>query len=321
MTEDRIRPLEWAFTPSIVDDERLRSIRSTLHQVMMECGVFVDDPTRAQDLLDLVITYLKYTCPIGADEESLTISALYGMIIILHGTGILTGAHLELTPEAFVRHMTTGVVEDDDPPESARLLAVFGRRLQAWSMSRDALSLFIYYAGRTYRGYREKREGLLAGTRPASLSEYERNRAYRIGVYPWIWLWLAILDLVPPVRVVGDERLRRSIELTNRITYMRNDIATLRRDIHDGIENYVLYVEAELGGDRERAIATVMERCNDTVRELLELKHGLSSSPDGQPAQELARYFGFLESLMVGNLLAFDVFKSMRYVEMDTLAK
>jgi hypothetical protein len=319
--EDRIRPLELAFAPSIIDDEQLQAVRSWLRQVMMDCGVFRDDPVRAEELLDVIITYLKYTCPLRADEESLRIAALYGGIIILHGTGILTGAHLELTPEAFVRHLSTGVVEGEDPPESAVFLAELGRMLQARSTSREATSVFIHYAGRTYRAYREKRERLLRGARYASLSEYERNRAYRIGLYPYFWLWVAIHELVSPALLLGDERLRRMLALANLITYMRNDIATLRRDIHDGNENYVLYVEEDLGCGRDRALEIVKERCNDTVRELLELERAVTSSPDGPPAQEVAGYFGFLESLMVGNLLAFEVFASMRYVEMDTLAK
>lgn len=318
--EDRIRPLELDFAPSIVDDEQLQAVRSWLRRVMTGCGVFADDPVRAEDLLDVILTYLKYTCPLGADEESLRTAALYGGIIILHGTGILTGWHLELTPEAFVRHLSTGVVEGDDPPESAVLLAELGRRLRARSTSHEATSAFIHYAGRTYRAYREKRERLLQGLRYASLAEYEGNRAYRIGLYPYVWLWVAIHELVSPALLVGDERLRRVLPLANLVTYMRNDVATLRRDVHDGNENYVVYVEGELGCGRERALEIVKERCNDEVRELLALERAIASSPDGPPAREVAGYLGFLESLMVGNLLAFEVFGRTQYVEKDTLA-
>jgi hypothetical protein len=319
--EDRNRPLEHAFAASSLDERRRATIGSSLRQVMMDCGVFGGDPVRTQELLGLVDTWLRFTCPLGADEESQTIAGLYGMIIILHGTGILTGAHLELTPEAFVRHMSTGMVECDDPPESARLLAELGRRFQARSVSREAMSLFLHYADRTYRAYRDRREALLRGARAASLSEYERNRAFRIGLYPWVWLWNALHGLVAPALVLGDERLRRMLELTNQITYMRNDVATLRRDLHDGIENYVLYLEEGLGCGRARAIEIVKERCNDKVREVLELKRAVVSSPGGHPVQEIAGYLGFLESLLIANLLVFEAFGGARYVEMDTLAK
>lgn len=319
--ENRIRPLEHDFTASIIDDEQMEAVKSWLRQLMMDCGVFGDDPVRAEDLLHQTITYLKYTAPSGADEESLRIAALYGGIIILHGTGILTGAHLELTPEAFVRHLSTGVVEDDAPPESAVFLAKLGRMLLAHRTIEGAMPVFIHYAGRTYRAYCERREGLLRGTRYASLSEYERNRAYRIGVYPYFWLWVTIHDVVSPALLLGDERLRRMHALADRIIYMRNDIATFRRDIHDGIENYTLYVEAELGCGQERAIEIVKERCNDTVRELLELKRTIVSSPDAPPAQQVVGYFGFLESLLVGNLMVLAAFTGAPYLEMDTLAK
>lgn len=318
--DDRHRPLEHAFTPAIVDDELLLArIEGTLRQLMTGCGVFVDDPVRAKELLAVVMTYLRTTCPRGADEESLTISALYGMIIILHGTGILTGAHLELTPEQFVRQASTGVLEGDDPPESARLLVELGRRLRARRGSDEGKRLFVHYAARTYGAYRDKREQLLRGTRPASLAEYERNRSYRIGVYPWIWLWVGIDALVPPARLQGDERLRRMLALTNEITYLRNDVATLRRDVHDGMDNCVLLLDAELCCGRARAIELVKERSNEAVREVLALG-GAVGSRDRAGAEEVARYTAFLQSLMIGNVLAFAVFESMRYIEMDTLA-
>lgn len=314
--DDHCRPLEHAFTPAIVDDEPLLArIEASLRQVMVDCGVFVDDPHRAKELLAVVMTYLRYTCPRGADEESLAISALYGMIIILHGTGILTGAHLELTPEAWVRHASTGVLEGDDPPASARLLVELGRQLRARGGSDEGRRLFVYYAGRTYRAYRDKREQLLRGKQSASLAEYEHNRSYRIGVFPWIWLWVAIDALMPPARLLGDERLRRLLVLTNEVTYMRNDVATLRRDVHDGMDNYVLLLETELGCGREQAVELVKQRSNDRVREVLE--RAVVGSPG---AQEVVRYTDFLESLMIGNVLAFAVFERMRYIEMDTLA-
>lgn len=319
--DHRIEPLEHAFAPAIIDDEpMLASIEGSLRRVMMDSGVFVDDPQRATELLAVVMTYLRYTCPRAADEESLAISALYGMIIILHGTGILTGAHLELTPEAFVRHVCTGVLEGDDPPQSARLLVELGRQLRARGGSHEGTRLFVHYAGRTYRAYRDTRENRLRGTRAASLAEYEHNRAYRIGVFPWVWLWVGIDALVPPARLLGDERLRRMLALTNEITYMRNDVATLRRDVHDGMDNSVLLLAAELGCSRARALELVEQRSNDSVREVLALMRAVVDSLDHQAAHEVARYTGFLESLMIGNVLAFAVFERMRYIEMDTLA-
>jgi hypothetical protein len=182
------------------------------------------------------------------------------------------------------------------------------------------MSPFIHYAARTYRAYLERREDLLRGTRPATSTEYQRNRAFRIGVYPWVWLWNALHELVPPARLLGDERLRAMLALANQITYLRNDVATLRRDIHDGIENSVLYLEEELGCAREQAIEIVKERCNDKVRELLELVRAGAAPPDGRPEAEVARYVGFLESLLVSNMLVFAAFEGARYVEMDTLA-
>ena len=316
---NQARPLEYDFTPAVIDDDRLRaSIRSSLRQVMLDCGVFCDDPVRAEELLTLTDTYQKYSCPAGADEESLTIGGLYGIIIILHGTGILTGSHLELTPNELVRCVCTGTTEGDEPPESARLLAELGRRLRARNASEDASSLFVHYAARSYRAYRDRRAALLRGTRPASLAEYEGNRAFRIGIYPWVWLWIALRELLPPARMLQDQRLRRMLALANQITYMRNDVATHRRDAHDGIENYVFYLEADLGCDREHAIEIVKERCNDKVSELLELGRAVAASPDGH---EVGPYTAFLESVLVGNLLALDAFASTRYVEMDTLAK
>lgn len=319
--DDRNRPLEHAFTPAIVDDEpRLARIEGSLRRVMTACGVFVDDPVRAQELLGVVMTYLRYTCPRGVDEESLAISALYGMIIILHGTGILTGAHLELTPEAFVRIASTGELEGRDPPESARLLAELGRWLRARRGSDEGKRGFIHYAGRTYRSYRDKREQLLRGQRPASLGEYVRNREYRIGVFPWIWLWVGIDALVPPARLLGDARLRRMLALTNEVTYLRNDVATLRRDVHDGMDNYVLLLQAELGCDRARALEITRERSNDRVCEVLALEREVLGTQVHEGSEEVARYADFLRSLMIGNVRAFAVFERMRYIEMDTLA-
>ena len=122
MQTTHTEPLEQAFTASIIADDRLRArTREALRQTLEDCGVFGGDPARVDELLRLTDTYQTYACPARVDDESLLIAGLYGMIIILHGTGILTGEHLELGPEAFVRHLRTGALQHDDPPESARL--------------------------------------------------------------------------------------------------------------------------------------------------------------------------------------------------------
>ncbi|MCA9707312.1 MAG: hypothetical protein KDK70_15775 [Myxococcales bacterium] len=318
MQTTHTEPLEQAFTASIIADDRLRArTRETLRQTLEDCGVFGGDPARVDELLRLTDTYQTYACPARVDDESLLIAGLYGMIIILHGTGILTGEHLELGPEAFVRHLRTGALEHDDPPESARLLAELGRRLAARSMDPKALDRFVHYAERTYRAYLDKRDDLLQGRHPGSLAEYQDNRRFRIGIYPWVWLWIALDGFALPIQRPRDEHLGTMLGLVNQITYMRNDIATLRRDLHDGLENYILFLEADLGCDRARAIEVTKERCNDQVRELLALERTIRSAPGDYP--EAAPYLDFLRSLLVGNLLALEAFSTSAYVERDTL--
>jgi len=314
-------PLEYAFATSIITDERLRaSTRASLQQAMKDCRVFHDDPVRTNELLGLIDTYQRFTCPAQVDEGSLLIAALYGVVIFLHGVGILDGEHLELTPDEFDHYLRTETVAEDHASESARLLSALGSRLRARNPSPVALDRFIHYAGRSYRSFLVKRSVVQDG-RPESMAEYETNRAFRIAVYPWVWLWIALDDFVLPIRAPDDRNLSRMLRLTNQITYLRNDIGTLRRDVHDGIKNYVLYVEEELGCDRGRAIEVAKQRCDDAVRELLELERVVMSSPDEYPEHEATAYVGFLKALVVGNVLALDAFGSTKYVERDTLVK
>jgi hypothetical protein len=319
--KDHAPPLECAFAASIITDDRLRaSTRTALERTLRDCGVFHDDPVRTNELLGLIDTYQRFTCPARVEEESLLIAALYGVVIFLHGVGILTGDHLELTPEEFDECLRTGSAAGSHPSESAMLLATIGTKLQARGPNPDALRRFTHYAGRTYRSFLEKRSVVQEG-RHESMSEYEINRAFRIAVYPWVWLWIALADFVLPIRVPDDRNLAGMLKLTNRITYMRNDIGTVRRDVHDGINNYILYLEEELRCGRDRAIEIARQRCDDQVREFLELERVIMSSPDEYPEHEATAYVGFLRSLLVGNVLALDAFGSTRYVEMDTLAK
>jgi Terpene synthase family 2, C-terminal metal binding len=287
---------------------------------MKDCRVFHDDPVRTNELLGLIDTYQRFTCPARVDEESLLIAALYGVIIFLHGVGILTGAHLELTPDEFDQHLRMGTVENKHPSESARLLAVIGRRLLARNPNPDALGRFIHYAGRTYRSFLEKRS-VVQEDRQESMSEYETNRAFRIAIYPWVWLWNTLDDFALPIRIPNDQNLAKMLGLTNQITYMRNDIGTLRRDVHDGIKNYILYLDEDLGCGRSRATELAKERCNDKVKEFMALERVIMSSPADYPEHEAMAYVGFLKSLLIGNLLALDAFGSTEYVERDTLVK
>lgn len=315
---DSDEPLERGFAPTIITDPELRArTKDSLRRVMESCGVFPGDPARTQELLGLIDTYQRFTCPARVDEESLLVGAIYGVVIFLHGVGILTGDYLELTAEQFERCLRTGRAAGPEGSVSARLLAELGRRLQGRCPPPEAWRRFVDTATRTYRAFPEKRARVVSG-RTESWPEYERNRAHRIAIFPWVWLWVALDELSLPVLRPRDPRLAELLALTNRITYLRNDIVTLRRDVHDGLDNTVLHLEREHGCDRERALAIAKARTNDELRRFMVVAKEVAASPKEYPRAE--EYLGFLGSLLAGNLLALEAFGRTQYVERDTLA-
>jgi hypothetical protein len=138
------------------------------------------------------------------------------------------------------------------------------------------------------------------------LESFEEYRAITIFNQPWIELWKVLSGIELELILAANLELVESERLAAEITYLVNDLTSLKQDIKKNKQNLIFIMHAQRGLPLEDAAKEVRKIHDQKVDRFIMLSSKLEAE---NPSAGLHEYMDLLKSCIRGNIQVIAEFK------------